>query len=300
MTSGLGMRIAELTGSRTPFVRATVVRAQGPSSARAGDLAIVLADGSMEGFVGGHCAADSVRAAALSVLDRRESVLLRVIPDGEAGFPEAAGASVVVNPCLSGGALEIFLEPLLPSPIVHVAGTSPIARAIAELAPVVGFAVVDGTGPGADSGADLSGAAAAVVCTQDGAEAVAVRAALDAGVGYVGVVCSATRGEILLDELGLTDEERRRVRPHAGIDIGAKTAPEIGLSIVAELVRVVRRDGLDLRLAGETEPRPEPAVDPACGMTVVVGPGTPTATVDGVRHWFCNPGCRDRFAGGSA
>jgi xanthine dehydrogenase accessory factor len=47
---------AELTRTREPFVQATVVRAQKPTSAHAGDTALVRADGSIDGFVGGTCA----------------------------------------------------------------------------------------------------------------------------------------------------------------------------------------------------------------------------------------------------
>ena len=70
-----------------PFVQATVVRAQEPTSAHAGDRAIVLADGSIEGFVGGQCAAGSVRTAALGALETGESVLLRVLPDSDDVVP---------------------------------------------------------------------------------------------------------------------------------------------------------------------------------------------------------------------
>ena len=117
MTTQLSERIDQLTRSRVPFVQATVVRAQEPSSAHAGDRAIVLADGSIEGFVGGQCAAGSVRTAALDALQSGVGVLLRVLPDSDDTFPQTPGASIVVNPCLSGGALEIYLEPLLPSPV---------------------------------------------------------------------------------------------------------------------------------------------------------------------------------------
>ncbi len=173
-----------------PFVQATVVRAQEPSSARPGDRAIILADGTIEGFVGGHCAAGSVRTAALGALDSGESLLLRVLPDGDDVFPEAPGASIVVNPCLSGGAMEIYLEPLLPSPVLHLVGTSPTAEAVADLAPALGFVVER-----AAEGADPAGATVAIVATH-GDEAGAVRAALDAGVGFVGVVCSHTRASV--------------------------------------------------------------------------------------------------------
>src|SRR3954452_18699706 len=107
----MSARVTELTSARVPFVHATVVRSQEPSSARPGDDAVVLSDGRIEGFVGGQCAEESVRAAALDSLATGESLLLRVLPDGGEHFPESPSARVVVNPCLSGGALEIFLEP---------------------------------------------------------------------------------------------------------------------------------------------------------------------------------------------
>src|SRR5882672_3803310 len=132
-------RAAQLLRARTPFVHATVVRAQQPTSARAGDEAILLSDGTIEGCVGGQCAQNSVRKAALGALQAGESVLLRVLPDGDVHFPEAPGACVVVNPCLSGGSLEIFLTPQLPAPLIRVYGGTPIADALIELCKVLGY-----------------------------------------------------------------------------------------------------------------------------------------------------------------
>ena len=127
-------RAQQLLRARTPFVHATVVRAQPPTSAHPGDEAILLSDGTIEGFVGGHCAQNSVRKAAMGALQTNESVLLRVLPDGDVHFPEAPGACVVVNPCLSGGALEIFLVPQVPAPLVRVFGATPIADAVVDCA----------------------------------------------------------------------------------------------------------------------------------------------------------------------
>lgn len=293
MTSSLSERIDELSRSRVPFVRATVVRAQEPSSAHPGDRAIVLADGSIEGFVGGHCAAGSVRTAALAALDSGDGVLLRVLPDTGEAFPETPGASIVVNPCLSGGALEIYLEPMLPSPVLHLVGASPTAEALATLAPALGFVVQR-----ADDVSGPAGAVAVVVSTHGGDEVSAIRRALDAEVGFVGVVCSRTRGAAILDELAPTPEERARVHPHVGLDIGARNAPEIALSILAAMVRAIRVDGLTAAPApaGSTAVLPRTAVDPVCGMTVTVMADTPHLRHDGTDHWFCNPGCRDAFA----
>jgi xanthine dehydrogenase accessory factor len=282
----MSARAEELRTSGVPFVQATVVRAQEPSSARPGDRAIILADGSMEGFVGGHCAAGSVRTAALGALGSGESLLLRVLPDGNDAFPESPGASIVVNPCLSGGALEIYLEPLLPPAVLHVVGGSPTADALASQADGLGFVVRrDDAGP--------EGATAVVVATH-GDEVGPVRAALDAGVGFVGVVCSRTRGAALLAELALPAKDAGRVHLHVGLDIGARTPPELALSILAAVVRAIRVDGLTASSAPAV-PRPTEAVDPVCGMTVTIGPDTVHAVVDGVDHWFCHTGCRTRF-----
>jgi xanthine dehydrogenase accessory factor len=281
MTATTAERVRELTGARKPFVHATVVRAQEPTSARPGDDAVILADGSIEGFVGGVCAESSVRAAALDSLSSGSSTLLRVLPTGEV-FPEAPGALVVVNPCHSGGALEIFLRPVLPKPLIGVAGRTPIARAVAELARYLDFEVApDG---------DYAGATAVVVAGLGRDEESAIRAALDARVGYLALVASRKRGAVVLDGLGLTAAERARIHTPAGIDIGARTAAENALSILAEVVRV-RRTESPAPPSEVAETAPRTAVDPVCGMTVVLGPDTPHA----LDQWFCCPGCLETF-----
>ncbi|AOW91731.1 carbon monoxide dehydrogenase accessory protein [Rhodococcus sp. WMMA185] len=291
-------RAAQLTRDRRPFVRATVVRAQQPTSSHSGDEAILLQDGSIEGFVGGQCAQNSVRQAALAALETNESVLLRVLPDGAVQFPEAPGASVVVNPCLSGGAMEIFLEPQLPAPLVRIYGTTPIANHLTNMAEMLGFAV---EGDDADI-EKLSGATAVVLAGHGGPEAEVIRAALDAGVGYVGLVASRTRGGAILDTLDLTGAERARVHTPVGLDIGAKTAAEIAVSIAAELVRELRIGGLVAPATESSEPAATEAIDPVCGMSVVVGPDTLHLSRGGEDFWFCGPGCRASFsqAGGAA
>ncbi|HEX8802536.1 MAG TPA: XdhC family protein, partial [Acidimicrobiales bacterium] len=139
----LGAQADRLRSDRRPFVTATVVRAGKPASARAGDSALVLDDGTVVGFVGGECAHASVQVQALAALAAGEPVLLRITPSAEAPgtAPQApeAGAVTVHNPCLSGGALEIFLEPAVPPALVVVHGDAPIARAVRELAAWLGF-----------------------------------------------------------------------------------------------------------------------------------------------------------------
>jgi xanthine dehydrogenase accessory factor len=216
-------RAAALVGERVPFVQATVVRAGRPASVRAGATALVLGDGTIEGFVGGHCAEGSVRLHALHVLETGEPLLLRIEPsDGEEEVVD--GAVTVHNPCISGGALEIFLEPRLPPPRLQVIGDSPIAEALGELARGIGYEV-------GDDDPD-----AVVVASHGRDEEHALTAAVAAGVPYVGLVASRRRGAAVVSALGLEG-----VHTPAGLDIGACTPEEIALSILAEIVTTRRQ-----------------------------------------------------------
>ena len=287
-------RVRQLRHDRNPFVHATVVRAQHPTSAQAGDQAILHPDGTIEGFVGGQCAQSSVRKAALGALQTGESVLLRVLPDGDVDFPEAPGASVVVNPCLSGGALEIFLAPQIPAPLVRICGTAPIARALSQICSVLGYEVRDDEDTGG-----FDGAAAVVIATHGGAEADTIRAALDSGVSYIGLVASQVRGASVLDALNLDASERTRVHTPVGLPIDAQTPAEIAVSIAAEMIGAIRSGGTIVAPL-EHEPAVSTALDPVCGMTVTVGPGTVHLRIGEQDHWFCCPGCRTTFAAAQA
>ena len=284
--STISERAQQLVAARTPFVHATVVRAQQPTSASPGDEAILLADGTIEGFVGGECAQNSVRKAALGALQAGESVLLRVLPDGDVHFPEAPGACVVVNPCLSGGSLEIFLAPQLPAPLIRVCGTTPIVDAVIRLCEVLGY--------DASRDADFSDTTAVVIASHGGPEAEIIRAALDHGVAYIGLVASKVRGASILNSMDLSEDERARVHTPVGLPIGAKTPAEIAVAIVAELVAGIRGGSLVRPVSfegGLVE-----AVDPVCGMTVTIGAATEHLNLAGTDYWFCGAGCRMAFA----
>ena len=133
-------------------------------------------------------------------------------------------------------------------------------------------------------------------------EAEVLRAALAAGIGYVGLVASRRRGDGVLGALDLTNEERARIRTPAGLDIGARTPEEVALSILAEIVaaRPRSRSGLGspdadadvIAVAVST------AVDPVCGMTVVVAEATLHHDHDGTRYFFCGSGCLAAFVAG--
>lgn len=283
----LARRAETLERQRVPFVEATVVRAQHPTSAHAGDTALVHPDGTVEGFVGGSCAEASVRLHALEVLASGEPLLLRIRAGEPATVRDEEGAVTVANPCVSGGTLEIFLEPRRPPGRVVVVGETPVARALAELGGVLGLDVEAG------DGVEVAGADAVVVASHGRGEEAPLEAALRAGVPYVALVASRIRAAAVLESLDVGGEQRARVHSPAGLDIGARTAPEIALSVLAELVAERPRR----TPSTVADAAPSTAVDPVCGMTVAVVPGAVSAERDGETVWFCGDGCREAFLG---
>jgi xanthine dehydrogenase accessory factor len=199
---GLASRVAALEDERVAFVQATVVRAGRPASVRAGATALVLGDGTIEGFVGGHCAEPSVRLHALHALETGEALLLRIEP-GAGDSDAIEGAVTEHNPCLSGGALEIFLEPHLPAARLHVVGDTPIALALQRLGPALGYDVVASS----DGAIEPTHNDAAVVVASHGRdEDRALIAALQEGVPYVGLVASRKRGSAVVADLDVAAE----------------------------------------------------------------------------------------------
>jgi xanthine dehydrogenase accessory factor len=298
----LAGEVEQLIAQRTPFVVATVVRARRPTSVRPGDTAIVLADGTIEGFVGGVCAASSVRLHSLRALETGEPLLLRLIPDDDAAGdrPDAIdGAVVERNPCLSGGSLEIFLEPRLPAARLVIIGGSPIALALGRVGAAAGYDCV------ASAGGDpevIDGATAVVVASHGNHEEAVLAAALRAGVPYVALVASRRRGGAVRAELEVDEQLRAQLHTPAGLDIGARTPEEIAVSILAELVARVHADPVPGRAEAEAEAQVTVgsevavAIDPACGMRVAITDATPRLSLPGGPAYFCSEGCRDGYA----
>ncbi|HEY5183420.1 MAG TPA: XdhC family protein [Actinomycetes bacterium] len=291
-TDVVAERAAALRAQRVPFVHARVVLAERPTSAKPGAEAVIFADGTIEGFVGGTCAESTVRAQSLALLDSGEPLLLRICPEPEAPQP---GRLTVHNPCLSGGTLEIFLQPVIPAPLLVVVGETPIAAALAELAAALGYQV-ERRDP--RNGVDVvpEVAAAVVVASHGRDEEPVLAAALQAGTPYVGLVASRKRGEAVLLSLDVDAAARTQVHTPAGLDIGARTPEEVALSILAEVVSERRRPSgrpitLDLEPVG-----PATAIDLICGMSVAMVDSSLHLDHEGTRYWFCGSGCLRAFA----
>ena len=321
-------RAAELeTGGRT-FALATVVAVRRPTSARPGASGIIHPDGTIEGWVGGSCAQPVVVREALRALADGQPRLLRLSKDGPGEGRRGDGVVKLVMTCHSGGTLEIYVEPHLPAPHLWVAGTTPIAGALVALGSASGWRVTL-FDPIADPDAFPAAEAVlgdrelrtleatappyVVVATQGVWDEEAVAAALRRDVAYVGLIASPTRAAVvrtwLREEADLPEDRVAALRAPAGMDLGAETAEEVALSILAELVLVrhgradfVAAPGPATIVGRADEPLDSGPIvddivllDPVCGMTVDRSDARHLAEHRGVVYAFCAMSCRTRF-----
>jgi xanthine dehydrogenase accessory factor len=295
------------------FALATVVWRQGPSSSKQGSRAIITAGGELRGWIGGACAEPAVIGAARQVIAEGTARLLLLGSPGQFGAAVPEGITVVPISCQSEGALEVYIEPVVPAPSLVVVGRSPMAQTLAELARAIGWQadLVDGD---EFSTADASGRSMVVVATQGHGDEEAVEQAVAARPAYLGLVGSRKRGTAVLGYLadrGVPQEQLDRVRVPAGLDLGSTTHQEIAVAILAELV-ALRAGGAggvgavlqtaEQQTAQTAAPRrraaprqPAEATDPVCGMTVTAGRSGHPLEHEGVTYYFCSTGCRSAF-----
>ena len=245
-------KLAELNAAEVPFAVATVIKISGSVSAKTGAKSIIDGNGeTLFGWVGGGCAEEAVREAALESLQDGQTRIVPLDLDDE-----ILGVGM---PC--GGTMEVYVEPYKPRPELMIIGHGRIAEVLAELAHTVHFSITVN-----DSGATREAFPLAehlitsdldfskmqvgpqtyvVVVTQHKGDQHSIKKALEGEGPYIGLVASTKRAklvfEYLLDE-GVASEELKRVHSPAGLDFAGTTPEEIALSIVGEMV-AIRRGG---------------------------------------------------------
>jgi xanthine dehydrogenase accessory factor len=310
-------RMTGLRDQGQPFVLATVVRVERPTSAKPGARAIITQDGTLTGWVGGSCAEPSVRREALKVLQEGKPVLLRICPPEKIGTEPQEGVLEITMTCMSGGTLEIYLEPHLTQPHLMVVGHQALAEALVIMGKaldytvtIVGEKVTRERFPAADrvvAGLDFSQVTFkpnmyVVVASHGNYDELALEAALPSPAAYVALVASKKRAVSIrnyLEQDGVPAEALGRLKYPAGLDFGASTPAEIALSVLAEIIQHHRR-GLPAAVAVvETEEEipsePQTALDPVCGMTVEIDSARYKASYLGKPYYFCSAGCQRQF-----
>jgi xanthine dehydrogenase accessory factor len=296
--------MGELTRRGQAFALATVVWRQSPSSSQPGARAIITADGDLRGWIGGACAEPVVIREAQRVIAEGTARLLLLGTPDQFGGAVPDGMTVIPISCQSEGALEIYIEPVVPVPHLVIIGASPMARTLASLAAALGWRtdLVDGPDFAADRADERS---MIVVATQGHDDEDVLSRAVAARPAYLGLVGSRRRGATVLGylaERGMPKEDLDRVRVPAGLDLGKTTHQEIAVAILAELVQLRAAGALSQSqdAAASVKPGrrqvrvPAEAVDPVCGMTVATASSRPLRH-DGADYYFCCAGCRQAF-----
>jgi xanthine dehydrogenase accessory factor len=295
-------RARELSDAGEAFALASVVWRQAPSSGHVGSRAIVTADGRVEGWIGGACAEPVVLQEADEVIRSGEPRLLYLGTSGDGGTAVPEGARFVTMSCQSEGALQVFIEPVIPAVDLVVVGSSPAATTLVELARTLGWHVRH-PAVGELPGVPVGPRSVVIVATQGHGDEDAVEWAVGAEPAYVGLVASRRRGEAVLGYLadrGGGQELVDRVHTPVGLDLGHTSHAEIAVSILAELVQLrasgAFRSSQVVERAGLPVIAPAQAIDPVCRMTVPADDEHWPLEHEGTTYWFCCRPCHDRFA----
>ncbi len=256
---------AELMAAREPFALTIVVEARGSTSARVGAKAVFNVEGAVIcGWVGGGCAESTVAHAVIESLETETPQIVDVDLDDE-----VLGAGM---PC--GGSMRIYVEPIIPRPTLWILGHGRVAECLCHLGTLMSFdVVVDDSMASPDrypealrlitddpDYGELRPTARdfVIIATQHRGDHESLRHLLAGDAGYIALIASRKRTSLVMDYLrsaGLDQPALDRIRAPAGIDIGARTAEEIALSVIGEAV-LVRRSRTTQR-ASETTPGKE-------------------------------------------
>lgn len=325
MFNELSLNIEKLLAGGSNFAIAQVVDRIAPSSGKVGDKALILETGEMIGWVGGGCVRGIVVKEALEVIRSRRYRRIRISPEG--GTRETANYKEYVMSCQSKGTLEVLIEPVFPQPEIIIVGKSNIGRKLSALAAASDFRVtvmatdVDvqmfPTAHKLSEKVDFSNMANLsnayiIVTTQGEDDEVSVLKALQTNARYVGFVASAQKAEDLKSYLlreGISEERIAQLRSPVGLDINAKLASEVAISILAEVIDVFRNGkAADAAHAGTrpaeaTPPPPGPEdafaeeyyINPVCQVPVSKKNPKHVIEYKGEMVYFCCDGCKVAF-----
>jgi xanthine dehydrogenase accessory factor len=302
-----------LRSAELPFAIAIVVRYQPPVSGKPGDKAIIQADGSIWGWIGGGCVQPLVVREALKAIEEEKPRLLRIGPSRDAKSEEG-----IVNypmTCHGGGALDIYVEPVLSKPHLLIIGRSLVAQTLCRLGKTVGYKVtIAGAADNRDrfSGADLileeldlqqvriTPRTYIVISTQGEHDETALEQAVRSEARYIAFVASHTKAKKVFEflaENGIPPDRLARVRAPAGLHLGSLSPEEIAVSILAEIVQIRKEQTVpaDAGSAPETNLELMEVKDPVCGMMVREHEARFTSGYGGQIYYFCCAGCKQAF-----
>lgn len=306
----------DLIKKNEPFAMATIVWREAPSSGKTGDKAIINKYGDISGWAGGGCVKAIMIKESEDAMRTGKARLVRI--GQSATTIKQPGVMEYKMTCQSEGAVEIFIEPVMPPPHLIVMGQSAIARALTKLGKFAGYkvtAVAPDAKPTTFEGIDelitqmnlervkLNPVSFIVVATQGEQDEEALMQALQENAGYVGFVASKKKRDTVLEYLhqsGIEAGKTSIIHSPAGIDINAKKPEEVAISIFAEIVQVLNNAAAPLGFAqfdtkGEETPPTKYYINPVCGVPIDINNPKHIIEYEGEKIYFCCDGCKIKF-----
>jgi xanthine dehydrogenase accessory factor len=308
MTSDELLEMArELNGRRERYALVTVVRAVAPTSAYLGAQAIVLADGTLHGWIGGGCAKGVVIGAAQDAISTGEPKLVRI--SNERILSEDDVEQHTMS-CASNGTIELFIQPYSPRTALCVIGHTPAADEARFLAERLRIRLAD----------TPDEVPIVLVATQGQGDEDALERALKSPARHILMIASGRKANKLRQVMrmrGIDEARLARLRAPAGPDAGAKTPGEIALVAMVGVLALLRgraqlsavppeRHAPADRPASSalpfvSPPEPEPAapgakfINPVCGIAVDMAAPKHIEEYEGIAYYFCCDCCLATF-----
>ncbi len=243
--------LVELEKSNQTGAICTIVKSKGSTPRHTTSKMLVFPDGHILGTVGGGEVENRVIKEALVAMNERKPRLLEYnMTDPQRG-----------DPGICGGQLEIYVEPIIPKPVLIVIGAGHVGKAVVHLAKWLGFVVAvnddraDFCNPEIVPGADfyfpypmedltnhieITPWTYLVLTTRGmNVDVKGLPSLLDTNAGYIGVIGSKRRWIMTskgLKEAGLSEDKLQKVHSPIGLHINAETPEEIAVSIMAEII----------------------------------------------------------------
>ena len=298
-------KATELNEKKIPYATAVVVRRKIPSSGKPGDKAIITAEGKMHGWIGGGCTQGIVLKEALLSIQEGKPRHISITPSGT-GSEEIYTKSYSMS-CQSGGEVDVFIEPVLPKPTIHIFGVSHIGIALSKLAAAANFPVIC-VGEQSDntiftevdsfiSFEDFAqtDSSYAVVCTQGHQDELSLLHAVKANPAYLSFVSSRKKANAIFSYLrkeGISFDQLKEINTPAGLDIGAKLPEEVAISILAQIIQHSRKDKAAEPIQLNNE---DYYMNPVCNIPIKKSSAKHILEHRGESVYFCCDGCFESF-----
>ncbi|MEM6359003.1 MAG: XdhC family protein [Bacteroidota bacterium] len=306
----------EFSKGTEPYAMAMIVRRVVPSSGKPGDKAIITKKGEIHGWIGGGCTKGIVLKEAMAALEDRKPRLVSITPSPD--VQEVPGVTYYKMTCQSGGEVDVYIEPMIPTTHLVIFGRSHIARALSTIAKSTGYEVTviaNGADEDMFSKADqivtlseykaqTANNLVVVVCTQGDDDALSLEKAMELNAGYLAFVSSQKKANSIfmgLKRTGTSIDKLSAIKTPAGLDINAKTPEEVAISILAQIIQEKRSDqasetfGLEMDTVDESAFELDYYINPVCKIPVQRSSAKYVLEHKGEKVYFCCDGCKESF-----